>query len=271
MSSGYPADWNQRRRKVYRRDSYTCQECGRRGGRRGDAELHAHHIVPKSKGGSHKLKNLKTLCRSCHGQAHSWLGATTHRPQNGFWGRMYESADAELNNFYGGCPGCGEASLSVRWESVSSRKEAKVVQCTSCGAMHDERIEQGGTSEYLRLVCVEGLDGIEATATGTLQEIQRFRIREEMHTRGKARETFGICPDCGEQEAITLNSILCFQFFNCSNCNARLRKKLLRSEWTMTRGSEANVGQTKAIAEWTRPAEEDPIQPESPETATCDD
>lgn len=64
----YPADWDQRRRRVYRRDDYTCQHCGDRGGPYGNAELHADHIRPKSHGGSHDYANLQTLCRPCHDQ-----------------------------------------------------------------------------------------------------------------------------------------------------------------------------------------------------------
>lgn len=55
---------------VYRRDGYTCQRCGAEGGPHGDVELHAHHVVPKSQGGSHSLNNLTTLCYSCHNAVH---------------------------------------------------------------------------------------------------------------------------------------------------------------------------------------------------------
>jgi len=73
---------------VYERDGWTCQNCGARGGdrgdhdeqhstashssqrKRGDHELHAHHVVPKSNGGSHALSNLTTLCGACHNDAH---------------------------------------------------------------------------------------------------------------------------------------------------------------------------------------------------------
>lgn len=71
MQSGkYPPDWDKRRRKVYKRDDYTCQNCGARGGRTGDAELHAHHITPLSQGGSNRLSNLTTLCKMCHNAQH---------------------------------------------------------------------------------------------------------------------------------------------------------------------------------------------------------
>lgn len=70
MAGGYPEDWDRRREVVYRRDKYQCQNCGRRGSSRGNAELHAHHIVPKSKGGSHNPSNLVTLCQQCHSAVH---------------------------------------------------------------------------------------------------------------------------------------------------------------------------------------------------------
>ncbi|MFW5950377.1 MAG: HNH endonuclease [archaeon] len=70
MATEYPPDWNTRRKKVYQRDNYTCQHCGVKGGPIGNAELHAHHIVPKSKGGTHQLSNLHTLCAKCHQAAH---------------------------------------------------------------------------------------------------------------------------------------------------------------------------------------------------------
>lgn len=65
-----PSDWSSRRRKALRRDNYTCQNCGRQGGPNGDAELHVHHSVPVSNGGSHQLSNLITHCKECHDAIH---------------------------------------------------------------------------------------------------------------------------------------------------------------------------------------------------------
>lgn len=79
MSKQYPSDWDRRRKKVYQRDNYTCQNCGVRGGPKGEYELHAHHIVPKSKGGTHKISNLKTMCEYCHSAIHNDVMAPTAR------------------------------------------------------------------------------------------------------------------------------------------------------------------------------------------------
>lgn len=66
QSGRYPDDWDERRSRVYERDDYTCQNCGVQGGPHGAVELHADHITPISKRGSHRLDNLQTLCRTCH-------------------------------------------------------------------------------------------------------------------------------------------------------------------------------------------------------------
>lgn len=70
MAKEYPSDWDRRRKSVYKRDNYTCQNCGRSGGPNGNATLHAHHIVPKSKGGTHSTSNLVAVCEQCHNAIH---------------------------------------------------------------------------------------------------------------------------------------------------------------------------------------------------------
>jgi len=75
----YPKNWNHIRKKVYRRDEFACANCGAKGGPYGSANLEAHHIVPKSQGGTHKLSNLKTLCGDCHNATHGDSIAPTKR------------------------------------------------------------------------------------------------------------------------------------------------------------------------------------------------
>ena len=50
---------------VYWRDGYKCQHCGK-----SDTQLHAHHIVFRSNGGSDRPENLITLCEDCHKKLH---------------------------------------------------------------------------------------------------------------------------------------------------------------------------------------------------------
>jgi hypothetical protein len=70
VPNNYPDDWNWRRKKAYERDDYSCTRCGAKGGSDGNTELHAHHELPISQGGSHKLSNLTTVCKSCHEEIH---------------------------------------------------------------------------------------------------------------------------------------------------------------------------------------------------------
>jgi hypothetical protein len=60
----YPEDWTELKHQVLVRDGYTCANCG------GSGEMHVHHIVPLSKGGTNSLSNLKALCRGCHKLVH---------------------------------------------------------------------------------------------------------------------------------------------------------------------------------------------------------
>ncbi|WP_082682206.1 HNH endonuclease [Haloferax profundi] len=174
MAGGYPKDWNSRRRKVYQRDGYKCQNCGRKGGPYGDFELHAHHIVPKSQGGSHKKSNLKTLCKQCHDAAHGkGIAPSQKKKKRGFWSWLFGSSsksseqkqeytpedrdddgyvrlgksngkgwaqkkvDKKINKRHGGCPECGEADLTVSWIGLKPGKKVKVVECESCKAFYE--------------------------------------------------------------------------------------------------------------------------------------
>lgn len=58
-----PADWEERRKLVHRRDGGRCVRCGVRVSLR---YCHIHHLVPRGLGGDHGFQNLVTLCRSCH-------------------------------------------------------------------------------------------------------------------------------------------------------------------------------------------------------------
>jgi len=63
--SDYGWNWRALSRAVKERDGWRCVRCGASG-----VELHAHHIVPLSRGGSNDMSNLVTLCRACHEAEH---------------------------------------------------------------------------------------------------------------------------------------------------------------------------------------------------------
>ena len=52
------------RHEVFKRDNYTCCECGAT--KEDGVTLHIDHIIPVSKGGTDELSNLQTLCKACN-------------------------------------------------------------------------------------------------------------------------------------------------------------------------------------------------------------
>lgn len=91
----YGTNWDTVRKKVLRRDEYTCQRCGHQSGPHAGDEgrvLQAHHIEKVSDGGSNDLPNLRTLCRPCHGVQHPDNDVfDDSRP----WARVYSSQSAD--------------------------------------------------------------------------------------------------------------------------------------------------------------------------------
>jgi 5-methylcytosine-specific restriction protein A len=68
--------WKAARREVLLRDGYQCQLCGDIvHGKR----AHVDHIVPKSKGGSDEVSNLRCLCVSCHSTHEGWRATNAGR------------------------------------------------------------------------------------------------------------------------------------------------------------------------------------------------
>lgn len=57
--------WSAIRQQVLERDGHTCQLCGFVA----SSNLHIHHIMKRSEGGTDHLDNLLTLCPSCHSKA----------------------------------------------------------------------------------------------------------------------------------------------------------------------------------------------------------
>jgi hypothetical protein len=61
---------------VFVRDNYTCQKCGKQGGR-----LHAHHIKPYKANPElrHDIDNGQTLCVACHKETDSYGWKNYHK------------------------------------------------------------------------------------------------------------------------------------------------------------------------------------------------
>lgn len=61
-------EWKKIAKKIYQRDNWTCQTCGKHGG-----VLNAHHKIPYSISKDNSLNNLITLCIPCHARIHMTL------------------------------------------------------------------------------------------------------------------------------------------------------------------------------------------------------
>jgi 5-methylcytosine-specific restriction endonuclease McrA len=66
-----PEAYAQLCRKVFDRDSWRCQNCGRA------SELQVHHLRFRSALGDDDMGNLITLCFSCHEKIHRSTGSPT--------------------------------------------------------------------------------------------------------------------------------------------------------------------------------------------------
>jgi CRISPR/Cas system Type II protein with McrA/HNH and RuvC-like nuclease domain len=72
--------------KVFARDGFTCQYCGKTPP---EAILEVDHIMPRSKGGFDCIENLVTACRDCNrGKSDKVLKS-----------KVYEAQKAEMENF----------------------------------------------------------------------------------------------------------------------------------------------------------------------------
>lgn len=67
------------RKRVFKRDKYTCQECGKSGKTDG-VKIHAHHIKPWIEFPKLRFKddNAKTLCEDCHILIHPWINPSRY-------------------------------------------------------------------------------------------------------------------------------------------------------------------------------------------------
>ena len=103
--------------KVFKSDGYKCRNCRRKGGDKGDVEIHVHHIVPKEIGGADIVSNAVTLCRECHEAVHMETSAPTVENKN-----ITEYGDESTNST----------------ESATSDEQISLAGSTKLGDFNDE-------------------------------------------------------------------------------------------------------------------------------------
>lgn len=65
----YGSSWQHLSTTVREQASWQCSKC-HKSMFNNKQQLHAHHIIPLSKGGSNAQSNLIALCADCHSQEH---------------------------------------------------------------------------------------------------------------------------------------------------------------------------------------------------------
>lgn len=67
------------REAVLERDGFACRRCGLVPARAARRLLHAHHVLPRGRGGRNDLANGVTLCWKCHRAVHDHTCADWRR------------------------------------------------------------------------------------------------------------------------------------------------------------------------------------------------
>lgn len=174
MADDYPSDWNSRRKRIYKRDDFKCQDCGARGGPYGSAELHAHHLVPLSAGGTNELDNLITVCAPCHNSLHSKHSSPTAVSRNKK-GYFHKKSEEGINSEVNGCPKCNQWALSVQWYRHGFLKKAKLITCEECRSLFKETVLKTSESSIYKLREVENLDKVPTVYSAISYELKKHR------------------------------------------------------------------------------------------------
>lgn len=202
---GYPDDWPDRRKKVFSRDRWACQRCGRQGGPRGSAQLHAHHEIPKSEGGSHAVSNLTTFCDRCHAIEHDDPRLVEHSGGNGssttlrghivvflftFWTFGLGNLIYVLLSGASHRTGNGEYSLRRGRESLYEERDQEYNEvfdgCSACGK-DGLRIDWCSDGRRKRKVIeCKFCDAIFREKSGPIDDLEQVQDTSEISTTASA-------------------------------------------------------------------------------------
>ena len=174
MPDKYPSDWTSRRKKVYERDDFKCQDCGSRGGPYGSAELHGHHLVPLSAGGTNEMSNLITVCAASHNNLHSKHSSPTAVSRNKK-GYFHKNAEKGINSEVNGCPKCDEWELSVQWYRKGFLKMSKLITCEECRSLFKETVLETGETSTYKLREVDNVESVPTVHSAVFYGLKKHR------------------------------------------------------------------------------------------------
>lgn len=201
----YPTDWDKRRYKVFRRDRWKCQACGFQGGPRGDHQLHAHHIIPKSQGGGHNYENLTTLCDICHAEIHDDQRLLAGESQ-----RQSTSSGGLFGGIFG-------------WLAFGSRKSASTKQNRTSrnSQKRSERRKQG----------IKQLERKKREMKRGTWDHSRERMHRDVES--DYNEELDGCPSCSEYSLeIHWDELRGrkYKVFECTSCHGRFEEDIQGGE-----------------------------------------
>jgi len=205
MSTGYPSDWDSRRKTVYQRDDYTCQNCGAMGGPQGHAELHAHHIVPKSRGGTHSTSNLISLCSECHNTVHS-KSKQAPAPHQQSVGESFEYGQLS------------DAIVEDIATIASSITEVATVTESRDASLNQEVDELEMTAIELRPLIMQVTDAIETLDTVSSSNYPRELVRHDKKTFESATEYMILGLEWMESRSNQIGSLV-EDMYSCPECD----------------------------------------------------
>lgn len=227
MDRDYPGDWNSRRKRVYKRDNYACQNCGAKGGHKGDAEIHAHHVVPKSKGGSHRESNLITVCKECHYAIHGNRVAPPAQKE-GSIADLVEGPVADIIQIFKSFNFAGAMNMSAQYsytlsdilrqdhsqrEQYEAYKQNLLYECYKSNR-HIEALKEVSTRAMPQEMAESYPVFIDAWEQWAIIQPRVIQDADEVVQLLRDRYCGNVCPVCGSVGAISNNC--------CGECGAML-------------------------------------------------
>jgi len=169
--------------EVFKRDSFTCQYCGRSAP---DVVLHVDHIQPVSKGGETTIMNLVTSCRDCNlGKSNKLLSDSSAVKK-----RKQQLDDLQARQ--------EQLEMIMEWQKTLIDLDEQIVK--EIAAMWDRltdgySLNKHGLANIKKWLAKYSVDEIvTAMRTSTTQYLRYTNMDDELPTSNSAEHTFRMIP-----------------------------------------------------------------------------